>query len=471
MLFNTAEYFIFFVIVLTVSWLVAAHRQVRLWFLLAASLYFYTSNNHWQVLLLLLTTTIDYLLCIWLSQIEGRALRKVLLAVSVCSNLGLLAYFKYFNFFGQSVASLSGLIGLRLDWVDLNVALPVGISFYTFEALSYTIDVYRGKIPAQRQWNRLAFLVSFFPHLIAGPIVRAADFFPQMDRRPWLSRREFELALYLIVAGLVKKIVFADTLSYYADAAFDGNSKIGAYTAWVGVYAFAFQIYFDFSGYTDIALGSAKLLGFQLPENFNYPYAASSITDFWRRWHISLSTWLRDYVYISLGGNRMRTQLGVYRNLMLTMLLGGAWHGAAFHYIIWGGLHGSLLSFERALTGGIRLDSIPPLRTRILRNIWVFQLIVFLWIPFRANSLHAVDNLLSNMFSGGTASALTFGQLIMLAGMGLAWMWQVLAQAVPVRALILSWPLPLKAVGYAALVLLVVTVNSNQAQTFIYFRF
>ena len=281
MLFNTAEYFIFFVIVLTVSWLVAAHRQVRLWFLLAASLYFYTSNNHWQVLLLLLTTTIDYLLCIWLSQIEGRALRKVLLAVSVCSNLGLLAYFKYFNFFGQSVASLSGLIGLRLDWVDLNVALPVGISFYTFEALSYTIDVYRGKIPAQRQWNRLAFLVSFFPHLIAGPIVRAADFFPQMDRRPWLSRREFELALYLIVAGLVKKIVFADTLSYYADAAFDGNSKIGAYTAWVGVYAFAFQIYFDFSGYTDIALGSAKLLGFQLPENFNYPYAASSITDFW----------------------------------------------------------------------------------------------------------------------------------------------------------------------------------------------
>jgi alginate O-acetyltransferase complex protein AlgI len=471
MLFNTAEYFVFFVIVLTISWLVAGHRQVRLWFILAASLYFYTSNNHWQVLLLLLTTTMDYLLCIWLSQIEDRAQRKLLLAVSVCSNLGLLAYFKYFNFFGQSITSLYGFIGLRLDWVDLNVALPVGISFYTFEALSYTIDVYRGKIPAQRQWNRLAFLVSFFPHLIAGPIVRAADFFPQMDRKPWLSRREFELALYLIVAGLVKKIVFADTLSYFADVAFDENGKIGAFAAWVGVYAFAFQIYFDFSGYTDIALGSAKLLGFQLPDNFNYPYAASSITDFWRRWHISLSTWLRDYVYISLGGNRMRTQLGVYRNLMLTMLLGGAWHGAAFHFIIWGGLHGALLSFERALTGGIPLNSVPALRTRILRNIWVFQLIVFLWIPFRANSVHAVDNLLSNMFSSGAASTLTFGQLIVLVGMGLAWVWQILAQAVPVRGLIISSPLPLKAVGYAALALLVVTVDSNQAQTFIYFRF
>lgn len=470
MLFNTLEYLIFFVVVLIVSWALAGHRKIRLWFILGASLYFYVANNHWQVLLILFTTTVDYFICLQMARLENERQRKLLLTLSVVSNLGLLAYFKYIDFFGHSLEAFFRAIGLRMDWVDLNVVLPVGISFYTFEALSYTIDVYRRKIPAERHWNRLVFLVSFFPHLTAGPIVRAADFFSQMDRKPWLSRRDFELALYLIVAGLVKKIVLADALAPFADRAFDASRPLTSHAAWLGIYAFAFQIYFDFSGYTDIALGSAKLLGFKLPENFNHPYAATSITDFWRRWHISLSTWLRDYLYISLGGNRMRTQLGVYRNLMVTMLLGGAWHGAAMHFVVWGGLHGVLLSAERAVTGGIPLRTKTPLRRRILMNLFVFQFIVMTWIPFRADSVAAAERLVATMFSS-PAGVLTFGEALVFAGMAAAWIWQVVAQAVPLREVFLSTPLYPRALVYALMVIAIAIINSDQPQTFIYFRF
>ena len=313
----------------------AGHRRFRNYFILLASFYFYFSNNGWQILLLLFTVTVDWTVCLRLANEPVEARRKALLAISLVSNLGVLFFFKYYNFASGSVVSLFGLVGWKLDWVEANILLPVGISFFTFEALSYTIDVYRGHIRAEREWNRLAFLVSFFPHLIAGPIVRAAQFFPQMDRTPSLTAATLDEALYLVVVGLFKKIVIADTLAIYADASFAVPASSDRLTLWLGVYAFSFQIFFDFSGYTDIARGCGKLLGYELPENFRRPYVAASMTEFWHRWHITLSTWLRDYLYISLGGNRMRTRWGVYRNLFITMFIGGplARRGVAFRHL------------------------------------------------------------------------------------------------------------------------------------------
>jgi alginate O-acetyltransferase complex protein AlgI len=469
LLFNSFEYFAFFTIVLAVSWLMAPRPRLRTWFILLASLYFYYSNNHWQILLLLFAATVDYLICLRMQDEKHPTRRKALLSVSLISNLGLLFYFKYINFFGESLQALANAAGFRLDWIDLNVALPVGISFYTFEALSYTIDVYRGEIRAERQWSKVAFLVSFFPHLIAGPIVRAKSFFPQIGQPPRLSARDLELAVFLLAIGLLKKIIIADTLAGYADNAFDHAGSVGSLAAWLGVYAFSFQIYFDFSGYTDIALGSALLLGYQLPPNFNRPYASISITDFWRRWHMTLSSWLRDYLYIPLGGNRMRTRLGVYRNLILTMFLGGLWHGAAWHFAVWGVLHGALLAVERAL--GIGTDDQAGPARRLWRAAIIFQIVTFLWIPFRAGSLGAVGRMLAEMFAFDGRTAVTNGILIAIAVIVMAWLWQLLALRSRLESLLFSTWLPVKAAAYAAVVVGVLIMSSGPPRAFIYFQF
>jgi len=470
-LFNSFEYFVFFVATLAVSWRLAGFNRLRIWFLLLASLYFYFSNNHWQILLLLFATTVDYFVSLRMQHERGLA-RRLLLCVSVVSNLGLLAYFKYINFLADTAKAMAATIGLKLDWIDLNVVLPVGISFYTFEALSYTIDVYRGKIPAERRWSRLTFLVSFFPHLIAGPIVRAANFFPQMDLPPRLPRDRLERALFLIAGGLVKKMLLADTLAIFADRVFDNAQTVGSLAAWVGVYAFSFQIYFDFSGYTDIALGSALLLGFELPQNFNRPYVALSITEFWHRWHMTLSSWLRDYLYIPLGGTRMRTRWGVYRNLMLTMFLGGLWHGAAWHFALWGALHGVLLSVERAL--GIRswgADEVPSLGQRLLRGAVVFQVVTFLWIPFRAKTLDDAWAIVVHMFSFDSETIPTNGLVVAILVIVLAWLWQAVTEHRPLKERLLEAPLPVKAVAYSAVTVAVLIASSAAPKGFIYFQF
>ena len=473
MLFNSAQYLVFFLIVLSVSWLLAGRAMVRTWFILLASYYFYVSNNHWQILLLLATTTSDYVVCLALMRTDDALRRKLLLAVSLVSNLGMLGFFKYTNFLGASVADFAGLIGMPLDWVDLHIALPVGISFYTFEALSYTIDVYRRKIPAERNWVRLAFLVSFFPHLIAGPIVRAADFFPQIGRRPRLSTEHVERALYLIFTGLVKKIVFADSLAAFADAAFSHPATINSVEAWIGVYAFSFQIYFDFSGYTDLALGSAILLGFHLPANFRRPYAATSITDFWRRWHMTLSAWLRDYLYISLGGNRMKTRLGVYRNLMLTMFIGGLWHGAAWHFAIWGGLHGLLLSVERAVgihTAAGEQVHMPPAK-RIFRAFLIFNLVTAVWIPFRAPNVGNLLTLLGVLGSRPQVNDLTVGIMAAALVMAGALATQFIGEFADFKRRFLAAPIAVKAMAYAGCTAMVLIANSGVPKAFIYFQF
>jgi alginate O-acetyltransferase complex protein AlgI len=470
MLFNSLEYFLFFSFVLAVSWLTAGWGRFRTWFLIAASLYFYTSNNSWQVFLLITTTTVDYFASLMMSRSKDESSRKLMLTVSVTSNLGMLGYFKYYNFFGESIASFSGWLGWHADWVDVNILLPVGISFYTFEALSYTIDVYRRKIPAERDYARLAFLVSFFPHLIAGPIVRAADFFPQIGRHPALTVRNFELAVYLIAMGLFKKIVLADGLAPLADDAFTRPGEIGTLATWIGVYAFSFQIYFDFSGYTDIALGSAKLLGYDLPPNFNRPYASTSITDFWRRWHMSLSSWLRDYLYISLGGNRMRTRWGVYRNLILTMVLGGLWHGAAWHFVIWGFLHGIWLSLERMFAAPDAARRPPSKLSTAVRTILVFHGVFALWMVFRATSMTALWTMVGVMRSS-TPSEFSVGMAIACGVMIWAWATQAITEGIDFKNRFLALPAPVKAVPYFATIVLVLVFGSEEPRSFIYFQF
>jgi alginate O-acetyltransferase complex protein AlgI len=469
MLFNSLEYFLFFSFVLAVSWLTAGWFRFRTYFLIAASLYFYTSNNSWQVLLLITTTTIDYFASLLMGRTQDKRFRSLLLGISVASNLGMLGYFKYYNFVGESFAYLSNSLGFHRDWVDANILLPVGISFYTFEALSYTIDVYRGKIKAEIDYNRLAFLVSFFPHLIAGPIVRAADFFPQIGKRPTMSVANLELAVYLLAIGLFKKIVLADGLAPFADDAFNRPHEIGSLATWIGVYAFTFQIYFDFSGYTDIALGSAKLLGYELPPNFNRPYAAASIMDFWRRWHISLSSWLRDYLYISLGGNRMKTSWGVYRNLMLTMVLGGLWHGAAWHFAAWGSLHGAWLSVERMWAGRNNPPPISKVGTA-LRTIAVFHGVAVLWMVFRARSMMQLWNVVTVMASS-IPSQISVGMVGACGIMIWAWLAQVVTERVDVKARFLLLPTPLKIIPYLACAGLVFILNSETPKAFIYFKF
>jgi len=472
MLFNSFEYFVFFIVVLIVSSALAGFSRLRTWFILLASFYFYYSNNHWQILLLLFATTVDYLVCLRMESEENLVRRRLLLGVSLVSNLGLLFYFKYVNFFGESLHALADAVGYRLDWVDLNVVLPVGISFYTFEALSYTIDVYRREIPVERNWSRLAFLVSFFPHLIAGPIVRARAFFPQIGPRPRVSSADVDRALTLIAVGLFKKMILADMLAIYADRAFGTSAGIGTFETWLGVYAFSLQIYFDFSGYTDIALGSALLLGYRLPDNFNRPYIAASITEFWRRWHITLSSWLRDYLYISLGGSRTRTRFGTYRNLILTMFLGGLWHGAAWHFALWGLLHGVLLAVERAF--GIRVGADERelgWGQRLLRGALVFQVVTFLWIPFRAESLGDAGRLIGRMFSA-QGSAPTNGMLIAAAIIVFAWLWQALAETVSAaRRSTAEAPWPVKAVAFSGVIVLVLIASSAPPRSFIYFQF
>ena len=471
MLFNSLQYVVFFSLVLVVAWLTASFTRFRTYFVIAASLYFYASNNRWQTLLLLTTTTIDYLICLALARTDNQRQRRFLLCISLVSNLGMLGCFKYYNFFGESLGGLLKLIGWPVDWVDVNILLPVGISFYTFEALSYTIDVYRRKIPAERDFARLAFLVSFFPHLIAGPIVRASDFFPQIGRRPRLSVAEFELALFLVVAGFFKKIVLADGLAPFADAAFGDPQHAGTLATWIGIYSFTFQIYFDFAGYTDIALGSAKLLGYQLPPNFNRPYAAIGISDFWRRWHMSLSSWLRDYLYISLGGNRMKTRWGVYRNLILTMFLGGFWHGAAWHFGIWGLLHGLWLSVERAF-GAADNSNDEHLTSwgRLVRITLVFHGVLLLWLFFRADTMTVLGDLVCTLVLY-SPSQFTIGMFIAVLVMVIAWICQIVGDRVAVTHKFLALPIPVKVVSYVLVALGIFVFNSETPQTFIYFRF
>lgn len=394
MLFNTAQFFLFFVITTTLFYFVP--RSWRRYLLLVASYVFYASWNIHFVPLLLVITLIDYASAIWMEKFTDPARRKAFLILSLAVNLGFLGFFKYFNFAGSLLAQA---IGRPADAFFLQIVLPIGISFHTFQSISYVVDVYRGEQKAIRDLIDYSLFIAFFPQLVAGPIVRAKEFFD--DYFHWLRPTKDEVlkgALWMLL-GLTKKMVFADQFAQIADAYF-GNlaANPGMASAWSGVFAFAMQIFFDFSGYTDMAIGMALMLGFHFPLNFARPYLAFSITDFWHRWHISLSRWLRDYLYIPLGGNRGGA-LTTYRNLILTMLLGGLWHGASVNFIIWGGYHGALLSLERVV-GRKKFLAKPNLLLYPFRALLTFMLVCVGWVFFRAATLADSTFVIRQMFAG-----------------------------------------------------------------------
>ena len=404
MLFNSLNFLAFF---LPLVWALSRvlKGQARSLMLLAASYFFYM---YWSVplaSLLLISSVVDFFAARHIAAATTVGRKRLFLLVSVCTNLGLLVFFKYTNFLIGAGADIASLFGGHVEPVHLGIVLPLGISFYTFQTMSYTIDVYRGRLEPTPSFLRFALYVSFFPQLVAGPIVRAADLLPQLEQGPRYSAEKNREGVLLILIGLAKKMVFADNLAPLVNAVYASPDQHPASMLLLATYGFAFQIYLDFSGYTDIARGIAKLLGYEFMINFDKPYFSQSITEFWRRWHISLSSWLRDYLYISLGGNR-KGKLGTYRNLFLTMLLGGIWHGANWTFIVWGIYHGSLLMFERVVPPKaiIRGDSVPA---QLLRMVLTFHLVCVSWVFFRAESVGQAFAVLSGIATGAWTFALS----------------------------------------------------------------
>jgi alginate O-acetyltransferase complex protein AlgI len=399
MLFNTPQFFAFLAVVLILFY--CSPRSWRRIILLAASYFFYMSWIPKFVLLLLALTVIDYTAARWIARTESPRSRKVALIVSLSANLGLLGFFKYYNFFAANIAHL---LGKPENTYALSIILPLGISFHTFQSMSYVIDVYRREQKPIINPIDYALFISFFPQLVAGPIVRAREFFADLYHWHAPNSEEVLRGLLLVILGLAKKMVMADQFAQVANTYFkDVAGYPGLLTAWSGVVAFGIQIYFDFSGYTDMAIGMALLLGFHFPVNFRRPYLASSITDFWHRWHMSLSRWLRDYLYIPLGGNR-HGRLMTYRNLMLTMLLGGLWHGASWNFVLWGAYHGALLSIERMF--GLKRAPEENRWTLLypVRAILTFALAMIGWVFFRAVNFHDSIYVLQQMFTGQVGS-------------------------------------------------------------------
>ncbi|HEY9382605.1 MAG TPA: MBOAT family O-acyltransferase [Gemmatimonadales bacterium] len=409
MVFNSLTFLVFFAIVLIVYHGPLSWTQ-RKFFLLVASYLFYAAWNPPFVLLLMGSTVIDWLVAKRLAVTERPAARKALLLISLGFNLGVLGFFKYGGFLLDNFTRLMAQIGVQYQPPHWNIILPIGISFYTFLTLSYTIDVYRRELQPGKSFLDFAFFVTFFPHLVAGPILRAADFLPQCVEPRKATQDQLGWGLALMVIGLFEKVVLADALmAPTADHVYAAVSRAGFLDAWAGTLAFSGQIFLDFAGYSTCAIGAALCLGFVLPDNFRFPYAAIGFSDFWRRWHISLSTWLRDYLYIPLGGNR-GGESKARRNLMLTMLLGGLWHGASWRFVAWGGLHGSYLVLERMarrLWGGAAWLSLRAVRVGL--GLLTFATVCLTWVFFRAHSFGDARVLLTTMLSGAGSDQLVLG--------------------------------------------------------------
>ncbi len=398
--FAQAEFVIFLLFVWIITWsttVVTTHwrRTLRNTFLLAASYYFYAYWDYRFCGLLVISTFVDFYVAAKIHRSSSVRTRRAWLLVSLSANLGMLGYFKYANFFLDSARPLLESLGLHPSSLDL--ILPVGISFFTFQTLSYTIDVYRGKLQPTTSLLDFALYVAFFPQLVAGPIVRAANLLPQLSEVPEFSRRRMYGGFQQLLRGAVKKILIADRLAETVDVVFAGPELYSSMTVWIAVIAYAGQIYYDFSGYSDMAIGIAKLLGYRFPVNFRHPYLATSMTDFWRRWHITLSTWLRDYLYIPLGGSR-GSALATRRNLMITMGLGGLWHGAAVTYLLWGLWHGVALC-ERTLSVCKPGSSFAHSRFRSLVG-WFGVMFVVLtgWVLFRSPDATTAGQIYSRMW-------------------------------------------------------------------------
>ncbi|MGH0037952.1 MAG: MBOAT family O-acyltransferase [Myxococcota bacterium] len=477
MLFNSTEYFLFFGVVAVLHF--AIPHRFRWLLLLVASYAFYMSWNATYILLILASTVVDFFIGPALAREESPRRRKALLFTSLGANLGLLFVFKYWNFANDSLRALAERFGLGWQIPDLDVLLPVGISFYTFQTLSYTIDIYRRRLKAEHHPGHFALYVAFFPQLVAGPIERASSLLPQIDRIKRVDWDRIFSGVQLVMWGLFKKVVIADRVAAYVEAVFGNVEFHNATSVLLATYLFAFQLYCDFSGYSDMAIGSAKILGFDLMENFRRPYFSTTTGEFWRRWHISLSTWLRDYLYLGLG-NPKRTVSRTYINLFLTMLLGGLWHGASWNFVIWGAFWGSLLALSRAtIQWRDRLYRGVGVPNRV-RDLWrmfvVFHLGCISWVFFRAETLDDSMHMYRTLFGSIDNWQMPFIHPLALVsgGLGIALLllvqvWQ--ERVGSVRASLARGPLVLQWGALYALMFWILLLGVEGGDQFIYFQF
>ena len=466
--------FLVFIVVLYPTYRVLPHRwQNHL--LLAGSLLFYGWWDWRFLILLIFTSTLDWWVGLKLDSSTDEPLRKRWLVMSMAANLGVLGFFKYFNFFALSCAALFSRFGLHASWTTLHIILPIGISFYTFQSMSYTIDVYRRHLPACRPYLDFITFVSFFPQLVAGPINRAVDLVPQVQRPRVITSDGFTRGAFLILLGLFKKITVSDGVAVSVDAIYHRTHGVSGPDVVTATWLFWAQIYGDFAGYSDIARGLAKLMGFDLMTNFRQPFFATDPSDFWQRWHISLSSWLRDYLYIPLGGNRGGPR-ATYQNLMVTMLLGGLWHGAAWNYVLWGFYQGLILCAHRMWVGlRIGLGGIPHLVRRAgiaLQVIVFFQVVGYGWLLFRAHSFGQIAEYTRALAHPFGHVSVPTPSLSALAGLGVLALYegaQLLAGGD--ARFYRRWPAPARGALYATLMVLLFMGLSNPPSQFIYFQF
>ena len=468
MLFVEFRFLWFFLAVFCVYWSLRENRSRKAW-LLVCSYIIYAAWN-WKFLFLLMgSSLLDYFVGLMLARPENSRARRGWLILSLCVNLGAIAFFKYYNFFVSSAAELLAWLGLPASVHTLNIIIPVGVSFYTFHSMSYTIDVYRGKMRAVSSFLDVACFIGFFPQMVAGPIVRASAFLPQLQSLRKFSGVDVRGALVLFLVGFFKKACIADGVAPIVDKYFGSPETYNASSAWLGVLLYGIQIYGDFSGYTDMAIASAHLLGYELPINFRFPYLARNVADFWHRWHISLSTWLRDYLYIPLGGNR-GTRWFVARNIMITMMLGGLWHGGAWTFVIWGTLHGIMLVLHRQWSVW---KTRPAGLARVVNWLaWPLTLywICVAWIFFRATDLKQ---------AGIIAKSFVLGQSAGTHDLGVRMIWIVLVLGIVhqlnARGVFSTWwrrgSSEIFAAGYGGSVALVLVLLPARYTPFIYFQF
>ena len=484
MIFSSGLFLFCALLFLPLYMLLRRTTTLRIIYVSLFSLFFYYESSGEYVLILLFAATMDFFIGRAIGRSEDEVYRKRLLLTSICVNIGMLSYFKYFYFLldlGQMLLASLGIAtepAIPLEARDYFI--PAGISFYTFQTLSYTADIYRREITPLKRWIDYLFYLSFFPQLVAGPIVRAKDFIPQIYRRPQLLKAEYGEALTLILSGLVKKAIIGDFIgANLVDLIFAEPTRFTGLENLFAVYGYAMQIYCDFSGYSDMAIGIALLLGFRFNINFDSPYQSGNITEFWRRWHISLSTWLRDYLYIPLGGNR-KGQIRTYANLLVTMLLGGLWHGAAVRFILWGAIHGVALALHKLymqIFDALGWRRKKPLKIqRFLGQIITFHLVCFAWIFFRADSMETALSVITQILDHFTPEVFLqfvvgYKNVLLLLLLGYLLHFTSKKQELRFR----SWLTDLPFIGQVCLfivtVFLLIQIRSADAQPFIYFNF
>ena len=487
MLFSTGLFLFLFIGFYLIYNSLRNHQRARIIYVILFSLYFYYKTSGLWFILLILTATSDFFIGQRMPETKSKFRKKLWVTLSLCINLGLLIYFKYTNFLYETAINLwnlaTGLItGNALEELTVqpfDIFLPVGISFFTFQSLSYTIDIYREQIKPVTRWTDYLFYVSFFPGLVAGPIVRARDFIPQIYKKPVLLYNQMGEALYLIICGLFKKCVISDYISVnFVDRIFDAPALYSGVENLIGIYGYALQIYCDFSGYSDMAIGIALLLGFRFNINFDSPYQSATITEFWRRWHISLSSWLRDYLYIPLGGNR-KGKARTYINLIITMLLGGLWHGAALRFVLWGAIHGIALAGHKLLMSlfGFKASGEDmPLWKRVISTLFTFHVVCFAWIFFRADSMTKAGEMLTQIFTQFTPGVFLqfvtgYRMICFLMVIGYIIHFMPKKVDVALQQKVTCMPLWGKALLLCAAIFFVVQMKSADIVPFIYFQF